>query len=230
MAADNSQHKRPVRSYVIRSGRLTDSQRKALDTHWDAHVVEFKNHSLDLDKLFPQSGSISLEIGIGMGASLLAMAQQEPNTNFLGIEVHKPGIGKVLHEIESIGLNNLKLICHDAKEVIETGIANQSIDRLLILFPDPWPKKRHHKRRLVQPQFVELLASKLKQEGVLHLATDWEPYAEHMMEVLEANPSLKNEMGTGKYWEQPQRPATKFEARGKRLGHGVWDLLFTKTA
>ncbi|MDD9890929.1 MAG: tRNA (guanosine(46)-N7)-methyltransferase TrmB [Gammaproteobacteria bacterium] len=229
MATESTQHKRPVRSYVVRSGRLTDSQRKAIDAHWDRHVIDFNNQPLDLETLFTLPAPLILEIGFGMGASLLSMAQQDPHTNFLGIEVHKPGLGKVLHEIEANDLRNLKLICHDAKDVFEHGLGASCLDRINIFFPDPWPKKRHHKRRLVQSDFVELLSSKLKTGAVLHLATDWEPYATHMLEVLEASPNLANKLGEWNYWENPERPPTKFEARGKRLGHGVWDLLFVKT-
>ena len=229
LAAKTSDSKRPVRSYVIRSGRLTESQRKAIESYWDDYVIEFNNQALDLNSLFPQLAPVSLEIGFGMGSSLLTMAHQEPDKNFLGIEVHRPGIGKVLHEIESLGLKNLKLICHDATEVIEQNILDNSLERILILFPDPWPKKRHNKRRLVQTEFVEKLTSKLQPEGLLHLATDWQPYAEQMLEVLEASANLINHNGAGCYWQNPERPPTKFEARGKRLGHGVWDLLYRKS-
>jgi tRNA (guanine-N7-)-methyltransferase len=230
LAANSSDNKRPVRSYVIRSGRLTESQRKAIESYWGDYVVEFIQQPLDLNSLFPQEAPVSLEIGFGMGSSLLTMAQQAPEKNFLGIEVHRPGIGKVLHEIEALGLKNLKLICHDAKDIIEQNILDNSLERILILFPDPWPKKRHNKRRLIQTEFVEKLSSKLQPQGVIHLATDWQPYAEHMLEVLEASASLQNHNGVGSYWQSAERPPTKFEARGKRLGHGVWDLLFRKSA
>jgi tRNA (guanine-N7-)-methyltransferase len=230
LASNSSDNKhRPVRSYVIRSGRLTESQRKAIASYWDNYVVEFLPQPLDLNSLFPQIAPVSLEIGFGMGSSLLTMAQQAPEKNFLGIEVHRPGIGKVLHEIESLGIKNLKLICQDAKEVIDENILDSTIERILILFPDPWPKKRHNKRRLVQPEFIEKLSNKLQPEGLLHLATDWQPYAEHMMEVLEDNASLQNQNGAGNYSHSPERPRTKFEARGERLGHGVWDLLYSKS-
>ena len=228
MTANSTQNKRPVRSYVIRSGRLTDSQRSAIDEHWHKHVITFKDKPLDIDSLFAQKAPVNLEIGFGMGASLLAMAQQQTEQNFLGVEVHKPGIGKMLREIEANGLSNLKLICQDAKDMVELGIVKESLDRILVLFPDPWPKNRHHKRRLIQPDFIELLVTKLRQGGVIHLATDWGPYAEHMMAVLHACPNLKNKNGPNGFWTKPQRPPTKFEARGKRLGNEVWDLLFVK--
>ena len=230
LASNSSDNKhRPVRSYVIRSGRLTESQRKAIASYWGDYVVEFLPQPLDLNSLFPQIAPVTLEIGFGMGSSLLTMAQQAPEKNFLGIEVHRAGIGKVLHEIESLGIKNLKLICQDAKEVIDENILDSTIERILILFPDPWPKKRHNKRRLVQPEFIEKLSNKLQPEGLLHLATDWQPYAEHMMEVLEDNASLQNQNGAGNYSHSPERPRTKFEARGERLGHGVWDLLYSKS-
>ncbi|MBM88861.1 MAG: tRNA (guanosine(46)-N7)-methyltransferase TrmB [Gammaproteobacteria bacterium] len=220
---------RPIRSYVTRSGRLTDSQRNAIENYWYSHVIEFRNELMELSAFFPQSSPITLEIGFGMGASLLKMAQQEPRRNFLGIDVHRPGIGKVLHEIVANDIRNLKLVCHDAKEFLEFGLSEKCLDRVLIFFPDPWPKKRHHKRRLIQTEFIDLLSSKLIKGGTLHLATDWSPYAESMLEILEANSCLRNKFGAGVYWEKPDRPSTKFEIRGKRLGHTIWDLLFIKT-
>ena len=228
MAKDSTQNKRPVRSYVIRSGRLTDSQRSAIEKHWHKHVIAFKGKPIDIDSLFVQKAPVTLEIGFGMGGSLLTMAQQQPDQNFLGVEVHKPGVGKMLREIETNGLSNLKLICEDAKDIVELGIVKESLVRILILFPDPWPKKRHQKRRLIQTDFIEILVTKLRQGGVIHLATDWRPYAEHMMAVLNACPNLKNKNGYNGFWTNPQRPSTKFEARGKRLGNEVWDMLFVK--
>lgn len=228
MAAKSTQSKRHVRSYVVRSGRLTGLQRKAIERHWKSHVVDFSNQSLNLAALFSRAAPVTVEIGFGMGASLINMAQQEPLRNFLGIEVYKPGIGKVLHEIENRGINNLKIICRDAIDVFRFGLNDKSLDRILIFFPDPWHKKRHQKRRLIQTDFVEILSSKLTKDGVLHLATDWEPYAEQMKQVIEASPFFKNKIGGGCYWLNPDRPSTKFEERGKRLGHNVWDLLFVK--
>lgn len=221
--------KRPVRSFVIRSGRLTDSQRKAIDQHWQRYVVEYDGSPLQPAELFPRPGELTVEIGFGMGDSLLAMAEANPEQNFLGIEVHRPGVGKLIHGIHQRGLQNLRIICHDAVEVLGNSFATDSIDRALLLFPDPWPKKKHHKRRIVQPDFVKLLVSRLKPQGRFHLATDWEAYAEHMLEVLEQEPQLSNVNGKGKFWQTADRPATKFEARGKRLGHGVWDLLYERS-
>lgn len=164
-----------------------------------------------------------------MGDSLLEMARLNPDSNFIGVEVHQPGVGKLLHGIAEQKLSNLKIICHDAKEVFEYCFGNESIDKLQIFFPDPWPKKRHNKRRLVQTDFIQQLVEKLKPGGEIHLATDWQAYAEHMMEVMEAITGLNNANGAGNYWPDPDRPSTKFETRGIRLGHGVWDLLFRKS-
>ena len=220
--------RRPIRSFVIRGGRLTDSQRKAIETHWQEYVIDFHGQQLDLDALFQRPAPVTIEIGFGMGDSLLEMAAGSPELNFLGIEVHKPGVGKLLHGIAERGLTNLRVICHDAKEVMTQGLADESVQRILIFFPDPWHKKRHNKRRLVQAEFVSQLTDKLAPGGRLHLATDWEPYAEHMLEVLEADRVLVNSNGEGQFWSSPERPETKFERRGQRLGHGVWDLLYHK--
>jgi len=227
----DSQHSdkhRPIRSFVIRSGRLTDSQRKAIDAHWQDFVIDYKAERLDFDSLFARSAPLTVEIGFGMGDSLLAMAADAPEQNFLGIEVHKPGVGKLLHGINQRGLSNLRVICDDATQVIAHCLAKGSVQRFLIFFPDPWHKKRHNKRRLVQAAFVEELSELLVAGGQIHLATDWEPYAEHMLEVMEADSTLINSNGTGQFWESPNRPETKFERRGQRLGHGVWDLLYHK--
>ena len=211
---------------MIRSGRLTDAQRKAIESYWDKYVVEFNNEILDPKVLFKSPQKLTVEIGFCMGDSLLEMAKESPEQNFLGIEVHQPGVGKLLNGIAENELKNLKLICHDAREILESGLPDHCIDRLLLFFPDPWHKKRHNKRRLVQPVFIELLLRKLNKKAELHFATDWQAYAEHMMEVLEANPSLENVLGAQNYWPDPDRPVTKFEKRGQRLGHGVWDLRF----
>ena len=219
---------RPIRSYVIRSGRQTDAQRYALDNYWRDHVIPYKAAPLPIDEVFTSADRLVVEIGFGMGDSLLQMAQQNPQSLFVGIDVHRPGVGKLLHGIVENKLTNLKIVCHDAKEVLAHCFTAESIDRVLILFPDPWPKKRHHKRRLIQTEFVELIMTKLKPGGEIHLATDWEAYAEQMLVVMQSITGLHNAMGPNEYWSQPQRPETKFERRGKKLGHGVWDLLFSK--
>lgn len=220
--------RRPIRSFVIRSGRLTDSQRKAIADHWQEFVIPTADALLNLQGLFPHPGRLVIEIGFGMGDSLLAMARQEPATNFIGIEVHQPGIGKLLHGIAEQRLQNLKIICRDATEVFSACVPVNTVDKVQIYFPDPWPKKKHQKRRIVQPDFMALLRDRLQPGGQIHLATDWEEYARYMLEVMEAVPGMRNHEGAGNFWAQPLRPDTKFEARGKRLGHGVWDLLYVK--
>lgn len=220
--------RRPIRSYVIRSGRLTESQRKAIDEHWQQYVISPGNELFDFDTLFPNPGELIVEIGFGMGDSLLEMAQQFSSCNFIGIEVHRPGVGKLLHGIAELQLQNLRIVCHDATEVLANCIPLASLHKILIFFPDPWHKKKHQKRRIVQADFMALLRDRLQPGGQIHLATDWENYAEHMVEVMEAVPGLYNAEGPGNFWKQPVRPETKFERRGQRLGHGVWDLLYEK--
>jgi len=196
---------------------------------WPLWGVEFSPAPLDLDALFGRRASRVLEIGIGDGETLLALAAAHPGRDYLGIEVHRPGVGHCLLGIESRGLANVRLSSHDAVEVLEQQVPDASLDEALLYFPDPWPKKRHHKRRIVQPAFVELLARKLKPGGTFRLATDWAPYAEHMLEVLRASPSFTNASPNGDYVPRPDsRPQTKFERRGERLGHEVFDLAFTR--
>ncbi|MCY4265062.1 MAG: tRNA (guanosine(46)-N7)-methyltransferase TrmB [Gammaproteobacteria bacterium] len=220
--------KLPIRSYVRRTRRLTVSQQRALDGLWQDYVIDFRPQQMDFAAYYPKAQPLTVEIGFGMGDSLLVMAQEQAQINFLGIEVHKPGLGKLMQRASLAGLDNLKLMCHDAVEVLKHCCGPNSIDRFLMYFPDPWHKKRHHKRRLIQPDFVSLLVSRLRLGGTLHLATDWEPYAMQMMEVLEQQTQLSNCLGPGGYWPYPERPATRFEQRGRLLGHGVWDLLFEK--
>ena len=230
MFTKNPLSNRPIRSFVIRSGRLTNSQRKAIQTHWESYVLNSQTLSQPDCFLFHKNVALIVEIGFGMGETLLQMATDEPTKNFVGIEVHRPGIGKLLHHIAENDLKNLWIICQDAKEAMINCFKSNSIDKIFILFPDPWPKKRHQKRRLIQSNFVALLTEKLKPGGILHLATDWKPYAEQMLEILEQSKDLENENGSGNYWECPKRPETKFERRGKQLGYDVWDLLFSKSA
>jgi tRNA (guanine-N7-)-methyltransferase len=208
---------------------MTDAQQRGFDRGWARWGVDYNRERLDFTQLFGEPGERVLEIGFGMGQSLLAMAVAQPRWRILGIEVHRPGVGKLLAGIEAEGVSNLRVMCHDAVEVLENSIAPASLDRVQIYFPDPWHKKRHHKRRLIQPPFVELLASRLAPGGELHLATDWENYAEQMLEVLDACPLLENDAGVGQYSPRPdERPLTKFELRGQRLGHGVWDLIYRR--
>ena len=222
------QEHRPIRSYVIRASRYTDAQKVAIDQHWDDYVIAYEPRLFPTEELFGNSNPLTVEIGFGMGDSLLEMAAANPQINFLGIEVHKPGVGKLLHGVVEQNLSNVKVFCHDAKEILAHCLPPASIARLLIFFPDPWHKKRHNKRRLVQTDFITQQLPLLADGGRIHLATDWEPYAEHMVEAMEAVEGIENLNGAGQFWQQPDRPETKFERRGIRLGHGVWDLLYEK--
>lgn len=225
---------RRVRSFVLRAGRMTTAQQRGLDEGWPRWGVACPapgEAPLDLDALFHGAGPRVLEIGFGMGQSLLEMAAAEPATQFLGVEVHRPGVGKLLAGVAALGLDNIRVLCHDAVEVLERAIEPAALQRVNIYFPDPWHKKRHHKRRLIQPAFVDLVATRLAPDGLLHLATDWEPYAEHMLEVLSGCPALVNCAADGGFVARPaERPQTKFERRGERLGHGVRDLLYRRVA
>ena len=218
-----------IRSFVVRPGRITEGQRRALEEGMPRFGLQREAGELDAEQAFGRAGPLVLEIGFGMGQSLVAMAAAAPEVNYLGVEVHRPGVGRLLHSMAAEGVENIRVYCDDAVPVLEECIADASLDGVQIFFPDPWHKKRHHKRRLIQPQFVGLLCRKLKPGGFLHLATDWENYADHMLEVLSAEPRLVNRSGSGHYAERPgARPLTKFEQRGQRLGHGVWDLLFER--
>lgn len=199
-----------------------------MDQHWHSYVIEYQAELLQLPSLFAAEKPLIVEIGFGMGDSLLEMAMENTDANFIGIDVHRPGVGKLLHGIVESKLTNVKIVCHDAKEVLQHCFESDSIDRLLVFFPDPWPKQRHHKRRLIQPDFIDCVSQKLRPGGEIHLATDWQAYAEHMMEVLESNKGLSNAWGANSYWSTADRPVTKFERRGKKLGHSVWDLLYRK--
>jgi tRNA (guanine-N7-)-methyltransferase len=226
---DRAAPPRAVRSFVRRQGRLTDGQRRALVRLWPRYGLEPGAGPLDLGQVFGRAAPRMLEIGFGMGDTLLAMAAADPASDYLGIDVYRPGIGRLLAGIERLGLGNLRILEGDAVTLLERHLAPSSLTRLLLLFPDPWPKKRHHKRRLLQPAFAALAASRLGPGGILHAATDWVAYAEAMLEVLEACPGLRNMAGAGCYAERPAyRPLTKFEVRGQALGHEVRDLLFRR--
>lgn len=226
-SSESVSHLRRVRSFVRREGRLTPGQRRAFELSWPRFGLEVDNEPWNLDEIFGRCAPRVLEIGFGNGESLCEMAMQAPETDFIGIEVYRPGIGHLLQRMEAECLRNVRVVCHDAIEVLQHCIAAASLDRVQLYFPDPWPKKRHHKRRIVQPEFVALVARGLKKGGMLHMATDWEDYAQHMMAVLSAAPGFANAAGSGRFAERPEvRPLTKFERRGHRLGHGVWDLLF----
>lgn len=221
---------RTIKSFVKREGRLTKGQQAALDAHWPNMGLEHKNGLITPSQLFNNDGPVVLEIGFGMGASLVEMAKNAPDTNFIGIEVHLPGVGACLSSASDAQVTNLKVYEHDAVEVLNDCIPDQSLDTVQLFFPDPWHKTRHHKRRIVQPAFVESLRSKLKIGGVFHMATDWENYAEHMVEVMNQADSFENIATNGDFIERPEhRPLTKFEQRGHRLGHGVWDIMYKRT-
>lgn len=220
---------RKVQSFVKREGRLTKGQEAALEQWWPTMGVDYQAQAIDMDTLFPRSAPIVLEIGFGMGKSLVQMAQQEPDKNFIGIEVHKPGVGAFLADVGEQQLSNVRAFEHDAVEVLKFCIPDNSISRLQLYFPDPWHKKRHHKRRILQPDFVALVQQKLTTDGVFHMATDWEHYAEHMHLVMQQAPGFKNLSESGDYVPRPDfRPITKFEVRGQKLGHGVWDLMYQR--
>jgi len=218
---------RPIRSFVLRQGRLSDAQARFLSQKMPEIGIPYVHERVDLNALFGRQAPKVVEIGFGMGDATAKIAQHLPDTDFVGIEVHSPGVGNLCKLIDTEGIGNLRIIQHDAMEVMEEMIAPDSLDGVHVFFPDPWPKKRHHKRRLIQPAFVALLASRLKPGGYLHCATDWEEYAEQMLEVLGDEPSLQNTADA--YAPRPDyRPLTKFESRGLRLGHGVWDLVFRR--
>jgi len=226
----NELRNRPIRSFVMRTGRMTAGQTRALEELWPRYGVEFSPESLSLDALFGRAAPRTLEIGFGNGEHLAALATAHPERDYFGIEVHRPGVGHLLLLAATNNLANVRASSHDAVEVLREQIAEGSLDEVLVLFPDPWHKKRHHKRRLIQPPFVELIASRLRPGGVLRLATDWKEYAQQMLEVLSASKTLfANLSPTCDWMPRPEeRAPTRFEKRGARLGHGVWDLAFTR--
>jgi tRNA (guanine-N7-)-methyltransferase len=219
---------RGIRSYVLRAGRITQAQKRALEELMPRHGIPYSPAPLDLDRVFGRTAPRVLEIGFGNGDTLVGLAAQSPARDFIGVEVHPPGVGHCLLEVESRGLANVRIIAHDAVEVLAHQLAPASLDEVLLYFPDPWPKKRHHKRRIVQPAFAALVADRLKPGGRLKLATDWEPYAAWMLEVLDAAPGLENAAPGGGCVDRPERGATRFERRGRRLGHRVFDLEYLR--
>lgn len=221
---------RRVRSFVLRQGRITPAQAQAFDTHWSRYGLDYSGQIVNLQTLFSRPAPVVLEIGFGNGEQLLHAAVNETTRNFIGIEVHRPGVGRLMNGLAEANVDNIRISNHDAVEVIEGQFAPGSLDEVRIYFPDPWPKKRHHKRRLIQPGFVELLATRVRAGGLLHLATDWAEYAEHMLEVVDSSDKWRNRAGLGAYSEMPAwRINTRFEKRGVRLGHGVWDLIYQRT-
>ncbi len=224
-------HPRRVRSFVVRAGRMGTGQVRALQDLGPRYVLPYQGQPADWAAVFGRQAPRILEIGFGMGQATAAIAHARPDVDFIGVEVHEPGVGALLKLIGEGGLGNIRILQHDAVEVLEQMVAPASLAGVHVFFPDPWHKKRHHKRRLIQPPLVQLLASRLAPGGVLHCATDWQPYAQQMLEVLSAESLLRNTAGPehGGYAPRPDyRPLTKFEQRGLRLGHGVWDLVFQK--
>ncbi|KKD60334.1 tRNA (guanine-N7)-methyltransferase [Grimontia sp. AD028] len=220
---------RKIRSFVRREGRLTKGQEQAMNDCWPTMGIDFEEKQLNWTEVFGNDNPVVLEIGFGMGASLVEMAKNAPEKNFIGIEVHSPGVGACLMAARDAGITNLRVMCHDAVEVFEHMLPVASLETVQLFFPDPWHKARHHKRRIVQPAFVQMLRDKLKIGGIFHMATDWENYAEHMVEVMDVAPGYKNTAVDGPYIPRPEeRPLTKFEARGHRLGHGVWDMKYAR--
>jgi tRNA (guanine-N7-)-methyltransferase len=228
--SSGSEHPRSIRSFVTRAERITPAQQRALAELWPRFGIEFHAAALEARAVFGREAARVLEIGFGNGENLVALAAARPEQDFRGIEVHRPGIGRALLALEAGALSNVRIICHDAVEVLAQQIPPQWLHEILVLFPDPWPKKRHHKRRLIQRPFAEVLASRLAPGGRLRLATDWKPYALEMLETLTAVPDLHNEAAGGGFVARPpERAPTRFERRGERLGHEVWDLAFRRS-
>jgi tRNA (guanine-N7-)-methyltransferase len=219
--------KRSIRSFVLRQGRVSNAQRRAFDALLPRYGIAFTAQAQDLDTVFGRTAPKIVEIGSGMGETTAAIAAAHPGNDYLAVEVHTPGVGSLLKRIAELELRNLRVVQHDAVEVLQEMIAPESLDGVHVFFPDPWPKKRHHKRRLLQPPFVALLASRLRRGGTVHVATDWEDYGRQILEVLSAEPALENTADG--FAERPgTRPVTKFEQRGLALGHRVWDAVFRR--
>ena len=222
---------RTVRSFVLRAGRLTAGQQRALEALWPRYGIAADGGKLDFARLFGNDQPVILEIGFGNGDATWRMAQAHPEQNYIGVEVHRPGVGHLLLALEREAIGNVRVACMDATDLLRDRIADAALAGVLMFFPDPWPKKRHHKRRIVQPVFVELVARRLRPGGVLHLATDWAPYAEQMLAVVGGDARFVNMAGAGRYAPRPEwRPQTRFEQRGEQLGHDVYDLVFERQA
>ncbi|KTC82444.1 tRNA (m7G46) methyltransferase, SAM-dependent [Legionella cherrii] len=220
---------RRIKSYVLRAGRVSNRQNQGLELWLKDYELAVDGNPWNLAAAFNRNADTVVEIGFGMGASLLAMAKNNPEINYIGIEVHLAGVGSLAADLHEHQLSNVRIVAHDAVEVFRTQLLDNSLGGVQIFFPDPWHKKRHHKRRLIQKEFIQLVTKKLKPGGFIHCATDWQEYAEHMLDVLSTEPALKNSQHDGGYSPRPlSRPLTKFEQRGERLGHGVWDLMFNK--
>jgi tRNA (guanine-N7-)-methyltransferase len=227
----DSQHKpqRPIRSFVLRQGRITAAQERAFAAHWARFGLDYSGQPRRLAEVFGNGNPVALEIGFGNGEQLAWGAGHEPDKNFIGIEVHRPGVGRVLNALAAAQADNVRVYHHDAVEVLRHELAPASLAEVRIYFPDPWHKKKHNKRRLIQAPLLQLLASRVMPGGILHMATDWADYAEQMLATADADPCWRNEAGAGNYSARPQwRTDTHFEQRGLRLGHGVWDLIYRR--
>jgi tRNA (guanine-N7-)-methyltransferase len=226
---DEPHHFRRIRSFVLREGRMTPAQQRAFETHWARFGIDYSGQTQDLDTHFGRHAPHVMEIGFGNGEALAWASEHDLARDYIGVEVHGPGVGRLMNALAARDAGNVRLYKHDAVEVLENELAPGSLAEVRIWFPDPWHKKRHNKRRIVQPEFVALLATRVAPDGLLHLATDWEPYAQHMLEVMEAAPDWRNALGPGQFAEKPAwRIETHFERRGLKLGHGVWDLLYRR--
>lgn len=226
----SDQTHRPIRSFVRRGGRLTPGQQRAFEHYWPRWGIDFEPVRLELGQVFRNTRPVYLEIGFGNGETLVEMARRYPGRNYLGIEVHRPGVGHLLRRLEEVGCCNVRILQHDAVEVLDRMLPGHCLTGIFLFFPDPWQKKRHHKRRILQPRLLDSLARVLIPHGLFHAATDWQDYAHHMMSVLGADAErFENTAGPGRFAVRPDwRPQTKFERRGQRLGHDVWDLVFRR--
>jgi len=234
VSAEKSQQKhtethRQIKSFVLRQGRLTNAQQHALENHWQQYGIDFSEQVLSFTEVFNNQNEVYVEIGFGNGESLIQQAINQPEHNFIGIEVHGPGVGHLIHLAAKENIRNIRVIRHDAVDVFTQQIADSTVKQVQLFFPDPWHKKRHHKRRIIKPDFIQLIQKKLKPGGSFHMATDWQHYAEQMLEQMDQTEGFSNSAGTGNYSKtRGERCETKFERRGVRLGHGVWDLIYKK--
>ena len=229
MSSDENNFSHSIRSFIRRQGRITAAQKLALEQYSGKYCLD-PAKKCDFSQVFGRVAPLCVEIGFGNGATLAQMARDNPDKDYIGIEVHRPGVGQLLMFLEQYELDNVRIYCHDALQMMASHFPDHCLSAVHLFFPDPWPKKKHHKRRIVRPEFIQLIVKKLKPGGYFHAATDWQPYAESMLEVLTASDGLQNTSTTNDYCSRPDgRPMTKFEQRGLRLGHGVWDLIFNKT-
>lgn len=228
---DGSKTSSHIRSYVLRQGRLTSGQANALEQHWPRYGIEFSKEKLDLTEVFGRVAPRVLDIGVGTGDTTLEIARAHPENDYLAVEVHRPGIGNLLRRIDEENAGNIRVICHDVFEVLSMQLTDNLFDQVFIFFPDPWPKKKHHKRRLIRTEFLELLLPKIKANGRLCIATDWSGLAEHVIEICDAHPGLVNLAGPGNTVPRPNwRPLTRFEQRGERLEHQVYDFIYARSS